>query len=184
MHHSYISVPLIPTETWSCTILTFRYLSCPLKHGHAPFLHFSASHSHWNMVMHHSYISVSLLSSALTPLPPTVGKQPGLLSCIEEAHTPYDLCRNRVTTVSTTSNSAPGTNRCLYTVLWQAAIGLVFLCTVSWKQLHILQACNISFPSSSPRFCHKCTVEMWIVLPVGQNACCKCNWIPFRYQCS
>ena len=26
-----------------------------------------------------------------------------------------------------------------------------------------------------PRFCHKCTVEMWIVLPVGQNACCKCN---------
>ena len=74
---------------------------------------------HWNMVMQHSYVSVPLLSSALTPLFPTVGKQPGLLSCIEEAHTPYDLCRNILATISIASitSNTPCTNSCLYTAL-------------------------------------------------------------------
>ena len=110
----------------------------PLKH--APFLHFSVSpflcfdsttsnswEAAWATVMYRGG------SYTLRPLQEYI---------------------DSVTMVSTTSNSDPGTNRCLYTVLWHAAIGLGFLHTVSWKKLHILLACNTSLPNSSSRFRH------------------------------
>lgn len=127
----------------TCMVLGERTIlgiyQCPLKHAHAPFLHFSVSpflcfdsttsnswEAAWATVMYRGG------SYTLRPLQEYI---------------------DSVTTVSTTSNSDPGTNRCLYTVLWHAAIGLGFLHTVSWKKLHILLACNTSLPNSFPRLC-------------------------------
>ena len=92
------------------TFTIFDIYQCPLKHGHAPFLHLSASpflcfdsttpnswEAAWATVMYRGG------SYTLRPLQEYI---------------------DPVATVSTTKNSiAHATSRCIYTVLWHAAIG-------------------------------------------------------------